>query len=382
MTGRTDIEEAAVSRFLRIGFAEGFAPPEISKAEKSVINRIVAFVDAKFGKAAYVLGLALDFAVAAQQISRFDPAAKQFRGGMTEADIFTRYPRTTSTAEKNVNTLTLTVAHDEQVKRVGIRGTEEKVCDLFLAADRTGYPSAYVYNTGMWHHYTELLSDCFKLSEGGRYTLCQRLIAFGLDRLPKNTFYGRKTPRPRLFEQIISDYRRTLTDAENAGMVMQGIAYGFLKADRPHLSLIVDKSRTGSAKQRRFGDIDGYYGLDLELSVEVKDEALTIARVETELGQFANDVHRHHAQGLAFVVSADAEARQWLERFGVLTQDFSATSAIVRMWDWHKQDAAVNGLLHFFAHVEQKPQAVTRLLTFIRSRDPLHASLAYLKDSD
>jgi hypothetical protein len=37
-------------------------------------------------------------------------------------------------------------------------------------------------------------------------------------------------------------------------------------------------------------------------------------------------------------------------------------------------------LLHFLAHVEQKPEAVTRLLKFIKSRDPSHSSLAYLKD--
>lgn len=42
-----------------------------------------------------------------------------------------------------------------------------------------------------------------------------------------------------------------------------------MKADRPHLYLIVDKTRTGSAKQARIGDIDGYVGLDLEVTVEV-----------------------------------------------------------------------------------------------------------------
>jgi hypothetical protein len=322
---RTEVEETAVARFLGKGFAENFAPKKVSNAEKSVINGILRYVSSRFNTITYILGLALDFTMAAQKLSEYDEEAKEFRGALNDRTLFARYPRTTSTSEKNVNTLTLTFQHNKLTRRVGIRGIEEDVCDLFLAADRTGYPNAYVYNTGMWHHYQDLLVECFKLSESGRYLLCQRLIEFGLERLPKNTFFGRETPRPWLFEQIIRDYPRTATEAENAGMVMQGIAYGFMKADRPHLSLIVDKSRTGSAKQRRFGDIDGYYGLDLEVSVEVKDEDITEARVETELGLFAKDVHRHQAQGLAFILAIDAGAKKWLANYGVISQDIQTT---------------------------------------------------------
>ncbi len=204
----------------------------------------------------YVLNLALDFIMVAQKLSEFDPEATEFREHMDEAALFARYPPVTSTNDKNVNTLTLTFTYQKKVgnkykdttKRVGIRSVEEDVCDLFMAADRTGFTSAYIYNTGMWDHYRDLLVGCFELSKAGRYLLAQRLIDYGLAKFPKNTFFGRETPRLRLFEEIMRDYSRSTTEVENAGMVMQGIAYGFLKADRPHLSLIVDKSRTGSAK--------------------------------------------------------------------------------------------------------------------------------------
>ena len=390
MSSRTEIEQAAVNRFLEKGFEEDFTPEEVKDAEKAVIEGIIEYVDTRMNlpKAlTYVLNLALDFIMVAQKLSEYDTGANDFREDMDEATLFARYPRTTSTADKNVSTLTLTFTvqkkvgnrYQDAIKKVGIRPVEEDVCDLFMAADRTGFTSAYIYNTGMWDHYRDLLVNCFKLSESGRYLVTQRLIDYGLAKFPKNTFFGRETPRLRLFEQIMSDYPRSAADAENAGMIMQGIAYGFIKADRPHLSLIVDKSRTGSAKQRRFGDIDAYYGLDLEVSVEVKDEAIVISRVETELGQFAKDVHRHHTQGLAFVSTVDAESRQWLANYGILAQDIVTTTAIVRSWDWVKQNHAVHGLLHFIAHVEQKPEAVTRLLNFIQARDPSHESLAYLK---
>jgi hypothetical protein len=378
MRERTEIETAAIARFLDKGFDEGFTPGEVSEAELALSGHILKSVEDKFHSVTYILGLPLDFTVVAQKLSEFDLDAKDFRGDLDETALFARYPRTTS-GTQNVNTLTLTFQFNSKTKKVGIRRVEEDVCDLFIAADRTGYPSAYVYNTGMWHHFQELLVNCFKLSESGRYLLCQQLIEFGLEKLPKNTFFGRDTPRFRLFEQIIKDYPRTATANENAGMVMQSIAYGYMKADRPHLSLIVDKSRTGSAKQRRFGDIDCYYGLDLEVSVEVKDEEITEAGVESELGQFARDVHRHRVQGLAFVFSIESAARNWLMSFGVIAQDIQTTLTRVESWDWRKQDDAVHGLLHFIAHVEQQPVAVTRLLNIIQTRDSSHDSLAYLK---
>lgn len=393
MSSRSEIEAAAVARFLETAFDGAFTPGAISEAEAQLIEGIGRYVDAKMTlpkPLTYVLNLALDFAMVAQKIGVYDRRVNDFQEDLDEATLFARYPPEVSTPERNVNTLTFRVAYKkptkkgevDATKRIGIRPVEEALCDLFMAADRTGFTSGYIYNTGMWNRHKDLLVDCFKLSESGRYLLIQRLIDYGLARFPKNTFFGRDVPRPRLFEQVIADYPRSATGSENAGMVMQGIAYGYLKADRPHLSLVVDKSRTGSAKQRRFGDVDGYYGLDLEVSVEVKDDSVTAARVETELGQFARDVHHHRVQGLAFVTSVEPEARDWLARFGVAVQDVQTTLDRVRSWDWRKQDDAVHGLLHFLAHVEQKPEAVTRLLMFIRSRDPSHDALAYLKSDE
>jgi hypothetical protein len=220
--------------------------------------------------------------------------------------------------------------------------------------------------------------DCFRLSESGRLLVCQRLITFGLGRLAKNVFFGRSRARPRLYEIIMSEFPRTGGGNENAGTIFQGLAYGYVHADRPHLSLIVDKSRTGSARQRRFGDIDGYFGLALEVAVEVKDEPVRGSTVESELGQFARDAARHKVQGLVIATESDAEAKTWLLPFGVQIVDQAVIIDTVRFWDWRKQDAATHGLLHFLSHVEQKPEAVTRLLEFIREKDPTHDSLTDL----
>lgn len=180
--------------------------------------------------------------------------------------IFSRYQVSAGVGERKANTPTLSY----KGKREGIRRIEESIVELFHSLNRSGYPSAYVYNTGQWQKYQDLLLACFQLSESARLLLCERLIAFGLVNLPKNSFYARETVRIRLFEEVVKDYERGV-QGENGGLVFQAIAYGYIAADRPHLSIIADKVRTGSARQKRFGDIDCYCGLDLGTSIEVKD---------------------------------------------------------------------------------------------------------------
>lgn len=209
MSERTPVEQEAVDLFLESYFSDHYSPGPIDADERRLIDDIFRTVESQFNPMTYVLGLAIDFAMLAQQISHHDLDAKQFRGSLTEAEMFARYELITKRGKKNVNTLSFRLGK----KTRGIRAIEEAVCDLFIKADRTGYPSAYVYNTGMWHHYKDLLIDCFKLSESGRYVLVNRLIDFGFRRFPKNTYFGRETPRVRLFEEIIRHYPRSPRDS-------------------------------------------------------------------------------------------------------------------------------------------------------------------------
>lgn len=82
MSQRTEIEQAVVAQFLGRWFGADYAPEEISDAEKAVITRIVKYVEEKLllaKRTTYVLGLALDFTMAAQKLSEFDDEANEFR---------------------------------------------------------------------------------------------------------------------------------------------------------------------------------------------------------------------------------------------------------------------------------------------------------------
>lgn len=218
----------------------------------------------------------------------------------------------------------------------------------------------------------------------GRLVAVRQLLNYGLNNLPVNTFIGRAQARVRLFEEIVTRYPRRPPRGigENAGLAFQAMAYGFITADRGHLEIIAASVRTGSARQLRIGDIDGYHGLDLELSVEVKDIRIDADNFGRELSQFANNVRRFGILGLALVFDIDATARQMLTEDGVVAITETEMVKVIRTWDWLKQDAAVHGMLHYLAHIEQNVHAVQRLLTFISEVDPFHDSLVYFQTEE
>lgn len=370
---RTESEKHIIQEFLGEIFIEPDAKISDVTQEEALIEEYIDYIDTRFKSMKYILGLGLDFCILAQKLSRQDSEMKQFTPNFTNEEIFHRYQLVTSRGGKKANTLTLTYGDSQE----GIRKIEESVANLFHAMDRSDYPSAYVYNTGQWQKYQDLLTWAFQLSESGKWAVCDRLISYGLDHLPKNSFYVREQPRVRLYEQLVQSYERS-AKGENGGLVFQAIAYGFLCADRPHLALVADKVRTGSSRQKRFGDIDCYGGLDLETSVEVKDIDITPKHFDKELGQFCRNCEGNNIVGIAFVAGIDDKTAKIILRHGVRIITQVILLRIVELWDWEKQNAAVQGTLHYISHIEQNPSAVVRLLEFIRDNDPNHDSLAYL----
>ena len=358
-----------IADFLRDHFPN-FSKQKTSKKEQDLISKIVGDVRSRFsGRTKFVINLALDFTIVAQRLSLTDEEARTIQEQLTVEKLFDRYEQT---AKK-----TLTLKYGD--RKEGIRSVENKVVNFFRdTMNRTSFPHAPGHNTGSWGDYQDLLVDCFKLSETGKYDLCVRLLKFGLEEYAENDFFGRETPRIRLFELIVSTFSRS-AKGENGGTAFQGMAYGFFKADRPHVSIIAAKVRTGSSRQKRIGDIDCYLGLDLELSVEVKDLEIKRANLSKELGAFQNQIDGSGILGIALVDKISPKVCDGLLKKGVVAITTADILATVRTWDWPKQNAAVNGMLHFLSHIEQNPKATTRLLAFIREKDPSHDSLTYSK---
>ncbi|WP_392341074.1 hypothetical protein [uncultured Shewanella sp.] len=341
--------------------------------ERVVIDAIQEIASSEFGKRKYVLGLAIDFVLLAQVLSEKEKRLVTFRPAYSQENIFFDFELVKSRGGTKANTLTFVL--DGNI--YGIRKIEENVVDFFHGADRSGYPSAYVYNTGQWTKFISLLELCFTLSEGGRLEAVSTLIDFGLEKMPKNIYFDRKNYSDRIFETVISKYPRQ-SGSENGGLSFQAIVFGFLFADRPHLHIIADKVRTGSARQKRIGDIDCYDGLTLEYSVEVKDFEITSENFDRHVAEFIRQADTKKTDSAVICAEFEKDMLVDMDTRRTIFIDNSDLRYIVSTWDWKKQDKALQGMLHYLAHIEQNPQAVTRLTDFIRALDSSHNSLSFI----
>lgn len=374
---RTSLETDAIENFLSEYFPDtyehssrGESKETLSATEESEIEEILDFVDTHFSRSKGVLGLALDFLMVAEQLSRFDEAIEEFNPNIDRDDIFDRFDRKNTSA-------TLTFRHADQ--QYGIRPVHNDVIDLFRdQLGRTNFPSSPGHHTGEWERYDDLLERSFRLSRRGRYETAERLFEYGLEHLQTKSFARREPPFQHPFKRIVEDYERSHPE-EQGGSAYQALAYGYVKAQWPHLSLRASKVRTGSSRQHRYGDIDGYLGPDLMISVEVKDLRIDDSNFQSQLGTMIQVAENTTAVAIAICQHVSDEARSVLEENGVRILDDDDLCTRVETWDYHKQNRAVQGMIHFFAHIEENPVGTQRLLSFLQDVDPENRALVHLE---
>lgn len=304
----------------------------------------------------------------AERLAQRDDWVRGFDPDIERVDILDRYGNTAKT--------TLTPEYDGE--RYGIRPVHNNVIDLFREdLARTNFPSSPGHHTGEWERYDDMLESAFRLSRVGRYEAAQRLFDLGLAELESKDYERREPPFSQPFLRVLQSYERS-APFEQGGSAYQAICYGFVKANWPHLSLRASKARTGSSRQHRYGDIDGFYGPDLMISVEVKDLDIDRSNLERELGTMMQVAENTTAIAIAICRSVQADARAALEAAGVRILDDDDLTERLATWDYHKQNRALQGMVHFLANIEENPDATQRLLQFVGEIDPGNSSLAHL----
>ena len=362
-----DIEE-----FLVRHFENGYDHDSdtITDDELAEIERMVATVSESLLDNVGELGMALDFLIVAEELSQVDEWRPGYDPDIETNDILSRYDT------KDTNTLT--ILYDG--KQYGIRPVQNEIRDLFIyELRRTNFPSSPGHHTGNWPQYDDLLEHAFRLSRPGRFEAALRLFDVGMDKLEEKRYEDRNPPFDTPFSDIVRDYRRSDPD-ENGGLAFQAMVYGYVKANWSHLSLRASKVRTGSSRQNRYGDIDGFLGPDLMISVEVKDRDITADNVRGQLGQMLDLVESSTAVPIAICRAVSDDARAVLESDGVRVLDDDDLLSELQQWDYHKENRAVQGMLHYLANVEENPDAVQRLLRFIETVDEDNRALVHLID--
>lgn len=382
--GRADHEDEAIEAFLTSHFPAPYledqadlsdyydSDDEVSDAEREVIDALVSEAGKQFASSKGTLGLAIDFLILAEELAQHDDWLAGFDPNITVDDILDRYD---SMAKSS---LTLKRGN----AREGIRTFHNELIELFREdLNRTNFPSSPGHHTGEWERYDNMLELAFRLSRDGRYVAAQELFDLGLERLESSEYERRDPPFEDPFLKVLRDFKRKAPN-EQGGSAYQALCYGYVKAEWPHLSFRASKVRTGSSRQQRYGDIDGYHGPDLMISVEVKDRVIDESNVYAELGTMMKVAQNTTAIAIAICTEVSKGARQTLEEADVRVLDDEDLGRQLRFWDYHKQNRALHGMLHFFANIEENPDGVQRLLRFVSSIDPDNRVLDHLADSD
>ena len=279
------------------------------------------------------------------------------------ADVLRQFPRQVTTAA-GARANTLIVARPD--------GSTESLRPFYNAAERFfraehkrfDYPSCAPHATQAWADYTGWLDALAGYSAAELAELRQRVTGYVLDTLKSQAFDPASVAaEPPLFRAVLEGFDVTARKGEPTGAAFQGIAFGFLRADNPHLQVEIDKVRTGSKRLQRVGDIDCWEGARLAITAEVKQYAVKVDHV-SDFEAFANEAGRRGALGIVAALGFEG-SRAPLEGMGLKTLDTADMLRIVELWDPLKQRTAVQSLVYYARHVEKNSTFAERVDAFL-----------------
>ncbi|MFO1152654.1 MAG: hypothetical protein U1E42_03155 [Rhodospirillales bacterium] len=281
-------------------------------------------------------------------------------------DLLVRFPRQTITAAgKRANTLIVALPSGRTSSLRKFYNAAERF--FRVEHKRYDYPSCAPHATQAWADYRPWLDSLVTYSSGELATLRQRVADYVLDTLKSQAFDPASVAtEPPLFRLLLEGFELIGQRGEPTGAAFQGMVFGFLRADNPHLQVEIDKVRTGSKRLQRVGDIDGWEGARLAMSAEVKQFILRTDDV-SKLEPFAHEVTRRGALGLVAALGFEEGTRDLIEGLGIRAVSTDDLLSIVQLWDPLKQRTAVTSLVYYARHVEKNSVLADRIDAFLNS---------------
>ena len=280
------------------------------------------------------------------------------------SEVLSRYPKQDTTgANKRANTLIVALPDGGTVS---LRPFYNEVERFFRAEHkRFDYPSCAPHATQAWADYLGWLDALATYSLKEITGLRKKIADYVLETLASQAFdpSSIKT-EPPLFRLILEGFEMQAKKGEPTGASYQGIVFGFLRADNPHLQIEIEKVRTGSKRLQRVGDIDGWEGARLAISAEVKQFEI-VPDTLLDLEGFANDTGRRGALGLLVALGFKGGADRQAAKMGLRVLDLKGMIRIVDLWDPLKQRTAVASLIYYAKHIEKNSYLAARIDAFI-----------------
>jgi hypothetical protein len=278
--------------------------------------------------------------------------------------VLSRYPKQDITgANKRANTLIVALPDGRTLSLRPFYNAAER----FFRAEhkRFDYPSCAPHATQAWGDYIGWLDSLATFSVEQVATLRKQVSDYVLTTLVSQAFDPASIKiEPPLFRLILEGFDMQAKRGEPTGAAFQGIVFGFLRADNPHLQIEIEKVRTGSKRLQRVGDIDGWEGARLAISAEVKQFEV-IPDTLLDLEGFANDTGRRGALGLLVALGFKDGADEIVINMGLRALDLQGLIQIVDLWDPLKQRTAVSSLIYYAKHIEKNSSLAERVEEFV-----------------
>lgn len=289
--------------------------------------------------------------------------------------VLARFPhQATTAAGKRANTLIVALPGGGTLSLRPFYNEAER----FFRAEhrRFDYPSCAPHAIQAWTDYRPWLDALATFDADEIARLRKRVVQHVLDTLPSQAFDPASVKvDPPLFRLLLEGFDPTARKTEPTGAALQGLVFGFLRADNPHLQMEIDKVRTGSKRLQRVGDIDGWEGSRLAISAEVKQFELKLDDVP-DLEGFAHETGRRGALAVVAALGFREGVRDRLEGMALKALDVDDMLRIVRLWDPLKQRTAVASLVYYARQVEKNSSLIARIDLFLENaaRDATPAS--------
>lgn len=284
------------------------------------------------------------------------------------SDLVKAFPQQTMTAQgKRANTF---IVQTEDGKTLSIRPFYNKAEQFYKAErHRHDYPSCAPHATQAWADYRVWIDELTRLSKEELAKLRELAVNHVLEQLPDRTFDPATVrSEPPTFRLLLEELDFRAPKGEPNGGAFQGAAFGFIRADNPHLQVQIDKVHTGSSRLQRIGDIDAWEGKRLAVSAEVKYRPIEQKHLP-DLSTFINNVNQRGAIGLLIAADIQDQAKIELLESGVTPLTLEDLIRIVQMWDPAKQRIAIKSMVYYAEHVEQNSVLVDRLDRFLADVD-------------
>ena len=274
------------------------------------------------------------------------------------------FPRmTTTTAGARANTLILQTGDDTKSLRPFYNAAET----VFRAEHkRFDYPSCAPHATQAWGDYIPWLDALLVMGTNERARLRHDTLQFVLDELPSHAFDPASVEiDPPLFKMILEKFDMEAKKGEKTGAAFQGIVFGFIRADNPHLQVEIDKVRTGSKRLQRVGDVDAWEGERLAITAEAKQYVIEDKNV-SDLKAFTTEATRRGAIAIVAALDFAEGVRDVLLEQGAEPVSQGDMTRIAALWDPVKQRTAVSSFVFYAKHIEKNASLADRLKQFLK----------------